>query len=149
MRRVARRRKRDGRRSLVPDVIALLAILALIFAASHYLLKRSTSTLFLGSTDARVTACTLPFPSLSTTVELTNPTGRTANLGTDVEFDDPRRSPERVGLTYVEVDHVPGGQARATTQSDLPDGPVAPETLSSSHLTCKIVAPSSESSPTR
>ena len=148
-RRAASHRKRDGRRPLLPDVVAVLVILALIFAASHYLMERGTSTLFLGSNAARVTSCTLDFPLLSTTVELTNPTGRTANLGTDVEFDDPRQSPERVGLIYVEADHVPGGHASSATQGGPSDPSVDDSTLSSSHLACKIVAPSPESSSRR
>ena len=127
-------------------MIAVLAIVALIFGVSHYLMKGSTPKLFLGSNDARVASCTLPFPNISTTVDLKNPTGRTANLGTDVEFDDPRRSPERVGLVYVEADHVPGGRTIEVTQDDLPDGSVDEPSLDASHLTCKIVVPGSESS---
>jgi len=129
-------------RLLVRVLVVVVVVGGSILAVNHYA-NESVGTLNLGSDEVHIDSCTTDgWWNGSIGADFVNPTGHTANLGAQVEFDDPTRYPSAFGSFYVVVKKVPGHKTALVSTTQFIDTsayqPLAPEDIPTK-VTCTII----------
>jgi len=131
--------------------VAVLGILGLVFGGgalwAH--LHRTTPSWYLGADETSISACKLDAPffpqGLVAKVVLDNPSDHTANLGVNVEWDDPKHYPVTLGTGFASLDKVPGLASRTVTVEGNVDPEAVPQDQTiptTDPLRCKVIGPS-------